>query len=200
MRKMKIVRDMNIYKSLNDNFIRPDKIEFDIVPLHKKYKCSYADIHDIAKLIMIGNEYDDSLIIPEYQRDLVWSLEQKQDLILSILHGNPIGEFLFKKDKARSGSEVEIHWTIIDGQQRLNAIKEFIECKFSLPNGQIFDDLKYWDAREFLTGYSIRALSLQDITLKDELDIYYSRNFGGTRHTLEDLQKFLNVKEKELDV
>lgn len=197
---MQIKRDMNIFEELSNLLETPSKIERDFIPLTKKYKCSYGSAHDIGSLIMLGNEYDDKLIIPEYQRDLTWTLKQKQDLILSILNGNPIGEFLFKKDKNRPNGDIEIHWYIIDGQQRLNAIKEFIECKFSLPDGLVFDKLKYWDAREFLTGYSIKVLSLQDITLKDELDIYYSRNFGGTKHTLEDLQKFLKVKEKELNV
>ena len=189
-----IPRDLNLYDYINDNFVKPEKPFYKYLPLNKKYNISYADIHHICKLIMLGNEYEDELIIPDYQRDLVWDLNQKQNLILSILNGNPIGEFLFKKERDRKLGDVKIYWTVIDGQQRMNAIKSFFKGEFSLPDGTYFKDLTYWDAREFLTNYSISAITVKDINKEQELDLYFKKNFGGTSHTEEDLQKFMKVK------
>jgi len=195
-----IPRDLNMYEWLSNNFekVKP-KAYYKYIPLGEKHNISQGDIHHIHSLIMLGNEYDDELIIPEYQRDLVWSLEQKQNLILAILNGNPIGEFLFKKDfKLNSKGQRDtchVIWSVIDGQQRINAIKEFFIGKFKLPDGEYFTDLSYWNARYFLIDYKVNALSLQEISYEDELNVYYNRNFGGTAHTRDDLDKFLKEKE-----
>ena len=192
---VKIKRDMSLGSYIHDNFKKPEKIEYDFIPLCKKYDTSYASIHHINDIISVGNDYEDSLVIPTYQRELVWTLKQKVDLILSILNGNPIGEFVFKKEIDRENpSNLKVTWTIIDGQQRRDAIIKFFTGEFCLPDGRYFMDLKYWDARHFLLEYNIKALSIKGITYEEELEIYYNKNFGGTSHTKEDLQKLLSAK------
>ena len=54
-------------------------------------------IMDINDLLLKGREYGDRFIIPEYQRGLVWSDEQKVNLIKSIMTGVPIGTFVFAR-------------------------------------------------------------------------------------------------------
>ena len=61
----------------------------------------------------------------EYQRTEVWKLGQKQNLIDSILRNYPIGTPVLKflgKDQ----------YEVIDGQQRLKTIQEFMnkDCKW----------------------------------------------------------------------
>lgn len=57
---------------------------------------------------------------PEYQRRLRWSTPQKSRLIESLLLNIPIPPvFLYESDAAR--------YEVMDGQQRLNAVREFIE-------------------------------------------------------------------------
>ena len=142
---------------------------------------------------MLGFEDDDSYIIPEYQRNLVWTLKQKQDLILSILNGNTIGDFLFKKEYKKDDNGRKkfgsIKWYVIDGQQRVNTLREFILNKFSLNNGMTFKDLKYSDARYFLNDYEVITWSIEDISLNEEIDIYLKRNSGGTTHTEQEIEK-----------
>src|ERR1700733_7687600 len=56
---------------------------------------------------------------PEYQRRLRWSTPQKSKLIESLLLNIPIPPvFLFETEAAR--------YEVMDGQQRLNAVREFI--------------------------------------------------------------------------
>lgn len=68
-----------------------------------------------------------------YQRKLVWTDLEKQNLINSILKGYPIPLFLL----AQRASEAK-HYEIIDGMQRLNAIFSYLETKFSV-DGKFFD-------------------------------------------------------------
>lgn len=60
-----------------------------------------------------------------YQRKLVWTIEEKQNLVESILKKYPIPLILFAEG-------TNSHFEIIDGMQRLDAIFGFIENKFSI--------------------------------------------------------------------
>lgn len=70
-----------------------------------------------------------------YQRKLVWSTEEKQKLVDSILQGYPIPLLLLAYSLREDGSK---SFEILDGMQRLNAIFSFIEDAFSV-NGRYFD-------------------------------------------------------------
>ena len=71
-----------------------------------------------------------------YQRKLVWSIEEKQDFIDSILKEYPVPLILFAEDN----NNEEPVFEIIDGMQRLNAIVSFIENEFCVNEG--FFDLE----------------------------------------------------------
>lgn len=70
-----------------------------------------------------------------YQRKLVWTTEEKEKLIDSLLKGFPIPLFLLAVSPGPSGGRT---YDIIDGMQRLNAIFGFIENVFSI-GGKFFD-------------------------------------------------------------
>lgn len=67
------------------------------------------------------------LIIPKVQRELVWTLSQKQLLIDSLLKDYDIPKLYFRKT-----GDGETKYEIIDGQQRINAIIEFLDNKYPL--------------------------------------------------------------------
>jgi len=69
-----------------------------------------------------------------YQRKLVWTLEEKQKLVESILRKYPIPAILLAERDGNGGQ-----YEIIDGLQRLNAIISFIEGAFSTPDGRYFN-------------------------------------------------------------
>lgn len=71
---------------------------------------------------------------PEYQRRLRWSTVQKSRLIESLLLNIPIPPvFLYESDAAR--------YEVMDGQQRLNAVREFIAGDYSLTGLQVLRPL-----------------------------------------------------------
>lgn len=66
-------------------------------------------------------EEKEGLIIlePEFQRDNVWSLKKKQELIESVLLGIPLPAFYFSED--RNGNYI-----VVDGKQRLTTFFDFM--------------------------------------------------------------------------
>lgn len=71
---------------------------------------------------------------PEYQRRLRWSTPQKSRLIESLLLNIPIPPvFLYESDAAR--------YEVMDGQQRLNSVREFIGGGFALTGLQVLKPL-----------------------------------------------------------
>ncbi len=66
-----------------------------------------------------------------YQRKLVWTLEEKQKLIDSILLAYPIPAILLWENRGV--------FEIIDGLQRLHTIHSFIETSFPTERGSFFD-------------------------------------------------------------
>ncbi|MFC3165306.1 DUF262 domain-containing protein [Ciceribacter thiooxidans] len=73
-------------------------------------------------------------IRPEYQRRLVWSTAQKSRLIESLLLNIPIPPVFFYESSAA-------RYEVMDGQQRLNCIREFIAGDFALAGLQVLKPL-----------------------------------------------------------
>lgn len=67
-----------------------------------------------------------------YQRKLVWTLEEKQKLIQSILDSYPIPAVIL--NKINNGT-----YEVIDGLQRLNAVMAFAEQEFPTLDGEYFE-------------------------------------------------------------
>lgn len=71
---------------------------------------------------------------PEYQRRLRWNSIQKSRLIESLLLNIPVPPvFLYESDAAR--------YEVMDGQQRLNAVREFIAGDYALTGLQVLQPL-----------------------------------------------------------
>lgn len=122
---------------------------------------------------------------PDYQRELVWDLNKKQNYILYRLQGGEDNMTFNISDNLQEPFEV------VDGQQRLNAIIEFYEGKFSINyKGQ---DLFLRDIEWPNIPIVYRRTNFTD---KCKLIQYYiDLNTGGVLHSNEDI----SVATKELD-
>ncbi|MFT8369787.1 MAG: DUF262 domain-containing protein [Acetobacter sp.] len=88
---------------------------------------------------------DQSLLVNrQYQRKLVWTVNEKQRLIDSLLKDYPLPLFLFAEITTPEGKAV---MEIIDGMQRLNAIFSYIEHGFTWED-QAFDIAEFTRARQ----------------------------------------------------
>jgi Protein of unknown function DUF262 len=95
------------------------------------FRIVYLFLPQIQDLIDKGEVLN---LRPEYQRRLRWSTPQKSRLIESLLLNIPIPPvFLYESDAAR--------YEVMDGQQRLNSVREFIGGGFALTGLQVLKPL-----------------------------------------------------------
>jgi hypothetical protein len=82
-------------------------------------------------------EYQKKTLVlqPKYQRNPIWSLGQKCFLIDSLISGCPIPQVYININTVGSGAEKITTYEVVDGQQRLRTILEFISGEWSLLGG-----------------------------------------------------------------
>jgi hypothetical protein len=86
--------------------------------------------------------------IPDWQRQEVWSLDKKRRLIDTILRGWKLPKFYFQKTQ-----ENPDEFDVVDGQQRLTAIWEFMDGELNLSSEQAakFGGVNYTGLPEILS-------------------------------------------------
>jgi len=133
-------------------------------------------IHDLIEKGEVLN------VRPEYQRRLRWTTAQKSKLIESLLLNIPIPPvFLYESEAAR--------YEVMDGQQRLNAVREFLAGDFSLASLIVLKPLngvRYSRCPPRIKRALDRA-SLSAIVLLLESDAESAQN----RLTMTDMRRFI---------
>lgn len=119
-------------------------------------------------------------ISPRFQRRSVWSTAAKSYLIDTIILGYPIPAIYIRVVKER-GKKLPVR-EIIDGQQRITAIVEFLEGEFSLSRniqspyaGKRFEELPQ-NIQDVITSYSFVSEVFQGISDEDVLAIFSRLN------------------------
>jgi uncharacterized protein DUF262 len=80
-----------------------------------------------------GEYQKDTLILhPKYQRNPIWSIGQKCFLIDSLISGCPIPQVYINIKTEGSGRSKKTKYEVVDGQQRLRSILEFISDEWTL--------------------------------------------------------------------
>ena len=79
----------------------------------------------------------------EYQRGLAWGDHQKQFFIDSIFREYPVPAFYFHEETFEDGDIRNTTLWIVDGQQRINAIEQFVKGAFRLLNPDNPKDSKF---------------------------------------------------------
>lgn len=112
------------------------------------------------------------IISPQFQRHLVWTEKQMSYLMDSILHAYPIPELYIQENISSEGKS---QFTVVDGQQRLRSILQFINGGFEIDEtqssnwgGLAFDDLTDEDKKRFFSyKFVIRILpEMEDAELR----------------------------------
>ena len=119
-------------------------------------------------------------LAPEFQRNAVWPRAAKAYLIDTILSERPMPLFFFQR--ARSVQTGKPTYSVVDGQQRLRAIFEFMEDGFALTESKD----KRWKGKRFselpaaiqgdLVNYDLTVEELIGYTDKDIRDIFVRMN------------------------
>lgn len=129
------------------------------------------------------------------QRPFVWTIEQKRELIWSILMNRYIPRMaminIISDDKDITGT-----YQVIDGKQRLSAMIDFYNGKFDL----VIDDKNYYfselpnDYQRVISGYMFPYYIVNEdfgnqITEDDKILWFKYINFAGTPQDSEHIQK-----------
>ena len=132
------------------------------------------------------------IITPKFQRRSVWSRPAKSYLIDTLLLNLPVPPIYLRvmqsKDKTKVIREV------IDGQQRITAILEFIEGKYSLANnieanckGKYFVDLNN-EQKEAITQYSFICEVFHGVGDSDILKVFSRMNLNSVKLNAQELR------------
>jgi Protein of unknown function DUF262 len=131
---------------------------------------------------------------PEYQREYVWTLADKQRLVRSLLERADIGKFLLLEHPYP-----ENRLEVIDGKQRLAAIKDFVEGRYPYEGYTWFqfsqnDKFTFWDNM-------IQTATMQSDKVKksDILWQFLSLNRGGVPQTEEHISKVKRLYEEAIE-
>lgn len=123
-------------------------------------------------------------VVPNFQRPPVWTLEQQTKLIESIWLGLPIGTYIVNRLTHNTRNTYHpLNDIIIDGQQRLRAIKAYWDDEFPV-FGFLWSELDREEKHRFeMSGFSQIETRLD--TEEKVRDTYNRLAYGGTAHTEE---------------
>jgi len=116
---------------------------------------------------------DGYLVIPDFQRGLVWTLDQKIKFLESLVLGLPIGEYCLHENT---------DWTydLLDGQQRWDAIFSFVDNQFPV-FGLFFKDMNLLTSRHFKHIQFPHKL-IKGLSYEQKEETYKRLAYGGTPH------------------
>ena len=146
---------------------------------------------DVANLWSMHRERR-LLLRPEFQRNAIWPAAAKSYLIDTLLRGLPIPLiFAYRMSSADTGRP---GIAVIDGQQRLSAIFDFLEGTFRLSGPDVktlwrksFDDLTS-DQRTTILSYGMAVEVLEGYSQAELRDIYVRLNKYGVRLSPQELR------------
>jgi hypothetical protein len=131
-----------------------------------------------------------------YQRPFVWALKDKQLLIESIYQNIDCGKILVRKrsfdelEKLASKGETELaFFDLVDGKQRLNAMRSFLLDEFQDLQGNYYSDLSA-AAQNKITSHQLFSYAEMSEGTKDEDVIrqFLKLNFAGVPQSIEHIE------------
>lgn len=198
------------YTSIENNYGRPIITEhvidyrtwLDLRPLQKregeeliKNKDLLLHYSQMELMSIVNKKYSSGLEMnPEYQRDYIWSAEDKYKLIDSIFNNIDIGKFVFIKNEWGE-HPLNYMYEILDGKQRINAITEYFENRFSY-NGLFFNELSRMEQSHF-KSYPVSTAELARATREQKLRYFLMLNTSGKVMDAEHLKKIENMLDKD---
>lgn len=146
-----------------------------------KYKVRSRDLVDLVHDIRTGG----IILSPYFQRKLVWRIAHKIDFIKTILLGFPFPEIFLSRGTLDVVS-MKSTSCIVDGQQRMNTIQEFIGDAFSV-DGRNYSDLDQ-DQKERFLKYEVAIIDL-DLAQDDAAIIEIFQRLNRTFYALSTIEK-----------
>jgi len=174
------------------SYISLDSVNYSVFELKRKYDKTISDINS-------GTEVKNGIILNEtFQRTgNVWTKKQKSCLIESILMGIPI-PFIYLAE-SQNGNLI-----VIDGRQRLTALFEYLNNKYSLSNNlNYLKELRGKKAKELVGDLELFRAKIEDASLyiikiklftpeSLKLQIFSRVNTSGTQLNAQEIRHALH--------
>jgi hypothetical protein len=133
---------------------------------------------DVALLRQLYDEGQLDLA-PEYQRNSVWPRPAKAYLLDTILANRPIPQLFIQRYPSAQTSRPS--YRVIDGQQRLRAVFEYLDDRFSLTKGSDYGEGKKFSQlperlREQILNYDFMIEELSGYSDHDIRDLFVRMN------------------------
>ena len=133
-------------------------------------------------------------VLPPWQRPEVWDVSRKRAFIEGIFLGLGTGYYVVHApDWDESGVKPMSGW-LIDGQQRISAIRDFVQGDLDIFDGVRYADIDEITRRRRFLGLNFPYIELNYAPDEQRLKTLYERlNFGGMGHTAADLQRLTDT-------
>lgn len=134
-----------------------------------------------------------SFVLPPWQRPEVWDESRKRAFVEGIFLGMGTGFYVVHEaDWDTQGKPLPMSRWLIDGQQRISAIRDFVNGDFAVFNDVRFEDMTLPEKRIRFMNRPFPGIILpsgqDEATLRQ---LYDRMNFSGrVEHSLEDRQRF----------
>lgn len=155
--------------------IRKPPTNEDSMIKNKDMRLSYSNQHIgslISKAYYFGVNFD-----PDYQRDYVWKMDDKVNLIDSIFNNIDIGKFVFVRYDSETWSDLNLSYEVLDGKQRMRAILDYYEARFEY-KGQKFSDLSIKD-QNHIENYPIPIAEINELPKNEIIKFFIALNTNG---------------------
>lgn len=143
---------------------------------------------------------------PEYQRSKAWSDPLKQELIDTVLNEWPMGLIMLNLDqKPDSDGKAVDHYDVVDGQQRLRCLFEYLDgveewTKGGGKKGSMF--LQYGSlseaSQERFKGYRVSVAIMKDYETDEILDVFSRLQNGRPLRIGEKLKSLRSLHKPHL--
>lgn len=144
----------NEEENYNADSINIDQGYFSVFELKRKYDRTKLQ-RNIENKIFNEDRRNQIILDSDFQREAVWKIKQKSELIESVLMGLPIPIMYLYEDKFAN-------LVVVDGRQRLTAFFEFLDEKYELTGLKI---LKNLNGKKFSNLDPVYQSKLEDYQL-----------------------------------
>lgn len=158
---------------------------------HYKVTIGWTDLNDYIKRM---EQIYNADLNPDFQRDHVWTTDQQVKYCEYILRGGTSGRDVYCNCPGWMVGKFEGPYTLVDGKQRIEAVRAFLNNKIKVFNHYNKDFKGCIRVTDTYFNWHVAAIENR----KELLEWYLNFNAGGTVHSQEELERVKRMINQEV--
>lgn len=151
----------------DDIELEDENSEDAVLPPNWNSVSSYGWDSDVKGLVDRLDRED--IFIPEFQRGFLWDGSEKSLFIESLILGIPVPNIYLAQDPETK------NLNIVDGHQRLLALKEFLKGEFALKGKNIHNELQdCYFPHDVSKAKKLKVLDASDVTILNDAVLHFT--------------------------